>query len=319
MSVAEKGKSLWHKIYEGSKPFGALLTAAFLALLGFITSNYLSTKQERDSEYTLYTELTSKREESDTNLRQQMLSLMMNKFLNGTKADMEQQVLGLELLARNFHESLELSPLFNHVRREIEARPNTDKKNQEFMLRLKRVATDVAGKQIETLQGAGQTREWHVDIFGTDQDPGTGSAFRHCFPLYAKDAVGLTSDADTDAQQPGPGSERCIRVEVLNFDIPDERLRVRLESSTTEGERIDVNFLLDYFDFPMVNNTRLSDGQRCAVVLRNLDHESGADLALVYFPGSYASLRDKPYIDEILNDLKSNASRSAGPAKKPNK
>jgi len=317
--VAEKEKHLWQKIYEGSKPFGALLTAAFLALLGFITSNYLSTKQERDTEYKLYTELTSKREESDTNLRQQMLSLMMNKFLNDTKADMEQQVLGLELLARNFHESLELSPLFNHVRREIEARPNTDRKNQDFMLRLKRVATDMAGKQIETLQGAGQTREWHVDIFSPDQDPGTGSAFRHCFPLHAKDAVEQTSDTDTDAQQPGPGSERCIRVEVLNFDVPDERLRVRLQSSTTEGERIDVNFWLDYFDFPMVNNTHLSEAQRCAIVLKNLDHESGADLALVYFPGSYASLRDKPYIDEILNDLKSEASRGAGHTKKPGK
>ena len=316
--MAEKGIPLWQKIYESSKPFGAVLTAAFLALLGFITSNYLNAKQERDAEYKLYTELTSKREESDTNLRQQMLSLMMNKFLNDTTADMEQQVLGLELLARNFHESLELSPLFNHVRREIETRPNTDKRNQDFMQRLKRVATDVAGKQIETLQGAGQTREWHVDIFSPDQDPGTGSAFRHCFPLYARDAVKQTSDT-TDVQQPGLGSERCIRVEVLNFDIPDERLRVRLESSTTEGESIDVNFWLDYFDFPMVNNTHLSDGQRCAVVLKNLDHESGADLALVYFPGSYASLRDKPYIDEILDDLKSKASREAGHAKKPEK
>ena len=73
------------------------------------------------------------------------------------------------------------------------------------MLRLKRVANDVAGKQIETLQGAGQTREWHVDIFSPDQDHGTGSAFRHCFPLYAKDAVEQTSDTDTDVQQPGPG------------------------------------------------------------------------------------------------------------------
>ena len=92
----------------------------------------------------------------------------------------------------------------------------------------------------------------------------------------------------------------------------EERLRVRLESSTTEGERIDVNFWLDYFDFPMVNNTHLSDAQRCAIVLKNLDHESGADLALVYFPGSYASLRDKPLRDEILSDLKSKASREAG-------
>jgi len=317
--MVENGKRLWQKIYEGSKPFGAFLTAVLLALLGFITSNYLSTKQERDTEYKLYTELTSKREESDTNLRQQMLSLMMNKFLNDTKADMEQQVLGLELLARNFHESLELSPLFNHVRREIEARPKTDRNNQDFMLRLKRVATDMAGKQIETLQGAGQTREWHVDIFNPEQDPGTGSAFRHCFPLHAKDAVEQTSDTDTDAQQPGSGSERCIRVEVLSFDIPDERLRVRLQSSTPEGERIDVNFWLDYFDFPMVNNTHLSESQRCAIVLKNLDHESGADLALVYFPGSYASLRDKPYIDEILNDLNSEASRGAGHAKKPGK
>jgi hypothetical protein len=39
------------------------------------------------------------------------------------------------------------------------------------------------------------------------------------------------------------------------------------------------------------------------VVLTDLSN-AGANLTLVYFPGSRASLRDKPYYEEILRKLR---------------
>ena len=62
-------------------------------------------------------------------------------------------------------------------------------------------------------------------------------------------------------------------------------------------------FHVGYYDFPMIDNTRLSGDQRAAVVLNHINEE-GADLTLVYFPGSYASLKEKISYDEVVEKLR---------------
>jgi hypothetical protein len=52
----------------------------------------------------------------------------------------------------------------------------------------------------------------------------------------------------------------------------------------------------------MIDNTRLERGQRCAVVLNSFNEQS-ADLTLVLFPGAYASLKEKPYYNEVLESV----------------
>ena len=42
--------------------------------------------------------------------------------------------------------------------------------------------------------------------------------------------------------------------------------------------------------------------QRVAIVLTDMN-QYGASLSLLYFPGSRASLREKPYYEEILRKL----------------
>jgi hypothetical protein len=52
----------------------------------------------------------------------------------------------------------------------------------------------------------------------------------------------------------------------------------------------------------MINNTRLPYGQRCAIVLRRFGNPM-AQLTLVTFPGSRASLKEKPFFDEAMREL----------------
>jgi hypothetical protein len=59
----------------------------------------------------------------------------------------------------------------------------------------------------------------------------------------------------------------------------------------------------------MIDNTRLSNDQRVAIVLTDLN-SAGASLSLVYFPGSRASLREKPYYEEILQKLTDTAGKN---------
>jgi hypothetical protein len=62
-------------------------------------------------------------------------------------------------------------------------------------------------------------------------------------------------------------------------------------------------FHLGNYDFPMIDNTRLSSDQRAAIVLTN-SSEASADITLVYFPGSYAGIKEKVSSDEVLERLR---------------
>jgi hypothetical protein len=62
----------------------------------------------------------------------------------------------------------------------------------------------------------------------------------------------------------------------------------------------------------MIDNTRLTGSERCSVtVMRIVDN--AVTLAIAYFPASRASLKDKPYYDEVLNDLLRQPSSSGVP------
>jgi hypothetical protein len=68
-------------------------------------------------------------------------------------------------------------------------------------------------------------------------------------------------------------------------------------------------FWVGFFDFPMVDNVRLSNGDRCAIVLRRFQ-SSSAEITLVYFPATRSSVKDKPYYDEVLSALLQSNGRS---------
>jgi hypothetical protein len=70
-------------------------------------------------------------------------------------------------------------------------------------------------------------------------------------------------------------------------------------------------FQVGTFDFPMIDNTRLSDDQRAAVVVTQSNNES-ADITLVYFAGSYASLKEKISYDEVVEQLRGIAEKPQG-------
>jgi hypothetical protein len=76
------------------------------------------------------------------------------------------------------------------------------------------------------------------------------------------------------------------------------------------------NFRLDFFNFPKIDNTRLSDNQRFALILEGFserDSDDGSDfeteaaflveVAVVLFPAEYASLKDRPSMNEALEML----------------
>lgn len=76
---------------------------------------------------------------------------------------------------------------------------------------------------------------------------------------------------------------------------------------TTEVKR---TFDLNFFNFPIVDNTRLSNNHRFALVMEEFEAENREDdphlgLRAVIFPAEYASLRDRPGMKEAMELLQS--------------
>jgi hypothetical protein len=101
--------------------------------------------------------------------------------------------------------------------------------------------------------------------------------------------------------------ERNFALVVKKVDVPQKEMQIRLQvktrnEGTGEYRTDDAEFRVGYYDFPMIDHVRLSHDQRFAVILRNFGGGS-ARIAAIYFPGAYASLKEKPYVQEMVKNL----------------
>jgi len=107
----------------------------------------------------------------------------------------------------------------------------------------------------------------------------------------------------------GDGISRNFSIQALSANLETKEVQIRLKVRSNPGGLKIFEFWIGYFDFPTIDNVRLSDNQRCALVLRKFefDEESpsaqSAKVLMLYFPGDYASLKDKPYIDDMIRKL----------------
>ncbi len=284
-----KKKDKWEIAQVILEPVGGLLTALAVAFLGFYGSRIVTQQQQFDSNFRLYSELMSKREESESSLRKDMFKSIIDAFLKpGMNSPLDAQLLNLELLAYNFHESLDLKPLFLHLEKTILAIKNPTERAAQLD-RLEQLAREVTRKQVLSLEEDGAKFDRQIDLDSLKRNPG-----------------GIELDDDSMTVD---GIKRLFRVVALEADQRTKNIKVRLEvrrlsDSLDETDQPNiVEFWTSYYDFPMIDNTRLSHDQRCAIVMTDFDEQS-ADISVVDFPGSHASLREKPYFDEVIEDLR---------------
>ena len=188
MEEPPRKRDLWEKISLVLQSSGGLLTAVTVAIIGLIGSSYLkdreikenSYRQEeqlRESKNRIYIELTSKREEAESALRKDMFVSIIQSFLRPASASLDERVLNLELLSYNFHESLNLKPLFLYLERQISS--SGDPRKKEYLDRLYKVAIEISRKQMLVLEGAGQKTDRIIDLENLKKNPG-GSFCRGC-------------------------------------------------------------------------------------------------------------------------------------------
>jgi hypothetical protein len=260
-------------------------------------------RSDAESRLRLYTELVNKREEADTNLRREIFAKLMEKYLDPGQADLDRRMAVLELLTQNFNESLNLSPLFWQLDRQIVA--NGGERRLALRSQLMRIADNVKQRQLDVLQ-----------VYG-----GGGEAD----PVFRLPADKPILDRDLTLEIPAAGgtrrrigchfivealepdeTSRSVQVRVQSMPLErrnDQGLAVEESSSCVGGFARQWMFNVDPFDFPLVNYTRMSADERFAIFFSPL---AGGlySFKFIYFPSSLGGVRDKPFIDDVMNKLR---------------
>lgn len=287
-------------------------------VVGYLFNSSLNTRQERDNKIHLYADMMGRREEADSSLRKDMFKSILDTFLKPGAARPEQletKVLNIELLAYNFHESLDLGPLFKHVRRELE----TAHSDENLLWRLERVAQEVKGRQLAVLADSGMVETGELVLPPAEGDPPEGAlAWRMGKSMIQLKPTQRVRGPTLCMAIRGDGEMLYRQFKIVFNDYLPERREVQLSLAVSKPlKKEECSRLLDaaednietkatfwagLFAFPMIDNTRLTHSERCSVSVNSI--ESGvAKVSVAYFPASRASLKDKMYYDEVLHDL----------------
>jgi hypothetical protein len=294
-------KDKWDKLDILMKPIGGVITALTIALISYLGSVYLNNKQNNDAKNRLYTELMSSREQSESALRKDMFNSILSTILKDTSS-IDENILKLELLAYNFHESLNLMPLFDFLNRKIVKEKNAEFR-KAYRKRLYKVAKNVATKQISSLEGVVKKADFFY-VFNQNADNSKLDK-SHEFPIDT-----TFSTVFVDSVKTGKKLDlytRQIWLKIISCNIDEKTVNMRLTIQTIVNNHpnpiVNREFSIDYFQFPMIDNTRLSNDMRCAVVLTDFVFPRSLDFSILYFPGSHSSLKEQPYYDEVMKKL----------------
>lgn len=279
------------------RPVSAIIAALTVGFVSIVGQGLI----ERQQRARVYTELLSQREQAESGIRKDMFVTILEKFFSSASpdnADIRQQLVRLEVLALNFSETLSLSPLFRELDRAINRegayRGLTSKVDRaEDLRRLQSLAKRVNGWQLSRLAVAGQVFEYDYPMAEIRKMGG------HTYELPALELEGISRD---------------YRITVSNPQVPFNVVDVDLEIITDAPGAPDVrpterSFSLSYYDFPLIDNTRLSHNQRFAIVLSDFEPEF-VRVEAVVFPGAYATQREAPTLRAVIEGLRDNGNRA---------
>ncbi len=334
----KKFRDGWDKFELLAKPLSGVLAAVTIATIGFIGQNTLITIANQSEGARLFTELQVRREESESSLRKDVFNQTLKLLLDDSgkaaaKNDPSKSLLRLELLAMNFGDTLSLAPLFTEMDRDFgKLQPTSDAQAEDWDIRIRKykkrlhsLAKRVASAQVSAVLQKGKS--FQIEIPGDYQ---RSTVFD--WPVDAvrnefRNQPDWLNDDALVAEAGRKKSQMAFDDVILNFyisfsdfdrnektvraDLTIEQILKQKDGSLTPVEdNINREFTLNYYNFPMIDNTRLSRNRRFALVLEDFK-SAGVSVRGMVFPGQYSSHRDRPFLSDAIEDLKRQFSEGA--------
>lgn len=275
----------------------------------------------------VYTKIMTERESSDNSIRanmfQMLFTAMFSKDVTSTNNPdnirlIKQRVMFLDVLSRNF-DTVDIKPLFEELDGDLTAKIYNDQSYSDslqkdyFAMRseLRRIGRNLSVKQLNALASLPGTVVKSIVLL-EDKDKNL---------VVMQDESSANSNGDT------------IPVEIKAQSLDDGKVEITLEYQKTKASDQGFkapSFVITFYDMPYIDNSIIDKDMRVGVVLtkyattkdlelfrdridRRLikdyeDLKSGgiakyAELRLIKFPAKYTGHRDRPYLQDILQNL----------------
>jgi hypothetical protein len=315
-------KDFWDII----QALGPAIIAATVAIVGTMYNQQQAQIAKSSEMREVYTKIMAERESSDNNIRATMFGMLFNAMfqkeggLKGEPTNMraiKQQIMFLDVLSRNF-DTVDIKPLFedldNEMTKEIynENEFPDNLKGEIFIMRgdLRRIGKNLSIKQLNALASL------------------SGSEVRRVVIMQMQDG---TMQVIPDEPPEGKADDFPVELkpELMHDGVIDLTLDYKKSKVADQGFKAP-SFYITFYDLPYIDNSVLDKDMRVALVLtkffnvRDLDKfrskldrrllrdyqdmkDGGiakyAEVRLIKFPAKYTGHRDRPYLQEILQDL----------------
>lgn len=328
----------WQKWESFAKILAGFSAAVSAILIPILINSY--TEENRKAE--MYVKTMTEREKSDTDIRQSMFQGLLTGYLGAIKEDytkpqedsFRRRIMFLELLTLNFQEYFNAKPLFEEVYAELERKRTEPKastlekeKYENLESEIIRVSRNIVSRQATMLNSIGTSVIFNIE----KEDPICVRLYnREDFDnLRRKDGItpfqsfqsGHCIDQSKNGQIEAAGLKGKLKsgtvdnsrqsLDIMLVRVEKARVTVQLgiyddlfEGKVFQGSLLKRNFQLEVsaFDLPYMDNAKLSDGSRFALVLRRAYGDS-AEIEAIRFKSDFLSLRDRPVFEEMLQKL----------------
>lgn len=328
-------RDLWARAESLAKILGALAL-----LIGSVAIPVIIQRTTEQGQRTqIYMQIMSEREKADTAIRQEMFKTLLTNYLGAftdqdskeTEVSFRKRIMFLDLLNLNFQEYLNARPLFEDVNARLErvkkgrTKGSPDEKAlRQLRAELIRVSRNVASSQSTSLARFGLSQKFDIQ-----------AGQRVCVRLYPtenlKEIKGGREEALADLKPKSCASietqdsaafdkgRPAIEVELIDTTNVVANVRVTpfqeaFKNGTLNGARAGtpLPFEVSVFDLPYMDNTRVFDGSRFALVLsETYPDERRVEFKAIAFREEFMSLRDRPFLEEMLQRLSRDGSREA--------
>jgi hypothetical protein len=332
------GKDVWGKLESFAKILAGFSAAVSAILIPVLINSY--TEENRRAE--MFVRTMTEREKADTDIRQSMFQTLLNGYLGAVKEDFvkadedsfRRRIMFLELLTINFQEFFNAKPLFEDVyagleRKRVAAQNDAERKKWDDLERqIVRVSQNIVSRQAKMLNNIGTSTVFNIDKgesicvklysreeFATlrKQD---GTPFQNFLPGRCiepqNNGMGGGRNGNGMAALPEPredGRRQSLEIMPVAVDKAYATVQVGIYDDLFNGNVLqgsllkgNLQFDISYFDLPYMDNTKLSDGSRFALVLRNVAGDS-VEIEAIRFRNDFMSLRDRPFFEEMLQKL----------------
>ena len=292
---AGKSRDWWERLEFISKIVGGVS----VPIVGLALTYALQQQTQSSQQAQLYANITTGREKADSDVRSQMFSRLLDRYLltradrPETIEDYRDRVMFLDLLRSNFEEYFNARPLFGRLHdqiRERETRAAGGERPAWAALKhqLVEVARDTTSRQIARLVRSGHlTEDIVVPVrvsLDSEEPVSPRIALYPVRGLRGLNGIFKLSDDDWNGDgEPDPGSSRAssrnrysitirvkdvmessAKVSVLLYRDVFDRDEFKADRSLPDLRPIE--FEVSFFSTPYMDNTRLFDGSRFSVL-----------------------------------------------------